>query len=84
MSENTISVVSRVADEGVSIEDLQRIIEVDFLYGSRAQSTQRTGRLMHSQKAEKHDIIMTFKEFESYGKRIYVLQEKGFHVKIIE
>lgn len=84
MRENKVCVVSRVADEGVSIDDLQRIIEVDFLYGSRAQSTQRTGRLMHSQQAEKHDIIMTVKEFESYGKRIWVLQEKGFHVKIIE
>lgn len=84
MTSNQVCVVSRVADEGVSIDTLQRIIEVDFLYGSRAQSTQRTGRLMHSQKAERHDIIMTVKEFESYGKRIWVLQEKGFHVKIIE
>ncbi len=81
---NNVSVVSRVADEGVSIDNLQRIIEVDFLYGSRGQEIQRTGRLMHSTKAEKHDIIMTDKEFESYGKRIWVLQEKGFHVKIIE
>ena len=84
MRDNQVCVVSRVADEGVSIDNLQRLIEVDFLYGSRAQSTQRTGRLMHSAKAEQHDIIMTHKEFESYGKRIWVLQEKGFHVKVIE
>lgn len=84
MRQNKVVVVSRVADEGVSLSDIQRIIEVDFLYGSRQQEIQRTGRLMHSQKAEKHDIIMTDSEFESYGKRIWVLQEKGFHVKVYE
>jgi len=40
--------------------------------------------LMHSKSKNKiHDIIMTLKEYESYKKRILVLEEKGFHVKII-
>ena len=80
---NKAIVISRVGDLGVSVNDLQRIIEVDFLYGSRQQEIQRTGRLMHSTKAERHDIIMTEKEFESYGKRVWILEEKGFHVKVM-
>ena len=80
--ENNVCVVSRVFDHGVSIPDLQRIIEADFLYGSRQQEMQRTGRLMHSTKPERHDILMTVKEFEDYGKRIWILEDKGFHVKV--
>lgn len=81
---NKVVVGSRVLDEGVSVNDLQRIIEVEFLYGSKQQEIQRTGRLMHSLKAERHDIIMTEKEFEDYGKRIWILEEKGFHVKVMD
>ncbi len=79
---NKVFVASRVLDLGVSIKDLNRIIEVDFLFGSRQQEIQRTGRLMHSEVGEQHDIIMTKKEYEAYGKRLWALQEKGFTVKI--
>jgi len=83
--DNPVCVVSRVADLGISIKDLNHIIEVDFLFGSRQQELQRTGRLMHSESTDtKHDIIMTQKELEMYGKRLWSLQEKGFKVKIIE
>ena len=81
---NRVLVVSRVMDLGVSIKDLQRIIEVDFLFGSRGQELQRTGRLMHSENAERHDIIMTEEEVRKYGKRLWALTEKGFDVKIKE
>lgn len=82
---NKVCVVSRVADLGISIKDLQHIIEVDFLFGSRQQELQRTGRLMHSEaKNTKHDIIMTKQELEQYGKRLWSLQEKGFTIKIVE
>jgi len=74
--------LSRVGDLGVSVKDLQRIIEVDFLYGSRQQELQRTGRLMHSEKAERHDIVMTEKEMQAHGKRLWALQEKGFSIKV--
>jgi DNA excision repair protein ERCC-3 len=85
IEKNKVLVCSRVLDLGVSIKDLEHIIEVDFLFGSRQQELQRTGRLMHSE-AEKtrHDIIMTEKEIESYGKRLWALQEKGFTIKVIE
>jgi DNA excision repair protein ERCC-3 len=76
-------VLSRVGDLGVSIKDLQRIIEVDFLKGSRQQELQRTGRLMHSERAERHDIIMTEGEAHEHGKRLWALQEKGFTIKVV-
>lgn len=84
IKENTVIAMSRVGDVGVSVKDLERIIEVDFLYGSRQQQLQRTGRLMHSEEAERHDIIMTEQEVRDYGKRIWALQEKGFTIKIHE
>lgn len=82
---NKVICCSRVLDLGISIKDLQHIIEVDFLFGSRQQELQRTGRLMHSEAEDvKHDIIFTEKEIESYGKRLWALQEKGFQIKVIE
>ncbi len=83
--ENKVVVASRVIDLGISDKELQRIIEVDFLFGSRQQEIQRTGRLMHSEATNKrHDIIMTYNEYADYGKRIWILQEKGFQIKILE
>jgi superfamily II DNA or RNA helicase len=82
IEEHKVVCVSRVADLGVSIKDLQRVIEVDFLFGSRQQQLQRTGRLMHAEKPERHDIVMTEAEMQKYGKRLWALQEKGFTVKI--
>lgn len=85
MNENHSFVASSVFTEGISISDLDHIIEIDFHFGSRREELQLTGRLMHSQqKNKRHDIIMTQNEFDSYKKRILVLEEKGFHVKIIE
>ena len=85
MNENHSFVASSVFTEGISIQDLDHIIEIDFHFGSRREELQLTGRLMHSQqKNKRHDIIMTEHEFDSYKKRILVLEEKGFHVKIIE
>lgn len=82
IEENKVVCVSRVADLGVSIKDLRRVIEVDFLFGSRQQELQRTGRLLHADNPERHDIIMTEGEMQKYGKRLWALQEKGFTVKI--
>lgn len=85
IEKNKVLVVSRVMDMGISIKDLNHIIEVDFLFGSRQQELQRTGRLMHSnEKDVRHDIIFTESELESYGKRLWALQEKGFTIKVVE
>jgi DNA excision repair protein ERCC-3 len=75
-------VASRVMDEGVSINDLEHIIEADFLFGSRRQELQRTGRLLHSDASTQHDIIMTREEFDQYGKRLHGLVEKGFKINV--
>lgn len=78
-----VSVVSRVGDMGMSIKDLEHIVEVEGLFGSRQQQLQRTGRLMHSEsKNLRHDIIMLQQEFHDYGKRLWALQEKGFTIEV--
>jgi len=84
VQQSDVCVVSRVGDEGISIQDLERVIEVSYLFGSRMQESQRFGRLMHSQKAEpEHIIIMTEEEFRTYQKRLYAIYERGFKIEII-
>jgi DNA excision repair protein ERCC-3 len=81
--ESKIFVASRVMELGISLKDLEHIIEVDFLFGSRREELQRTGRLFHSEHAKQHDIIMTKEEFEQYGKRLHGFVEKGFKINLI-
>ncbi len=83
IKEAEVSIVSRVGDEGLSIADLQRVIEIDFLFGSRRQEGQRLGRLFHGEGKGEHIILMTEKEFQDHGKRLYAIQEKGFKMEII-
>ena len=84
IKESDVVVVSRVGDEGISVGDIERVIEVAFLFGSRMQESQRFGRLMHSQKEEpQHIIIMTEKEFQAYQKRLYAIYERGFRIEIV-
>ena len=80
--ESETTVVSRVGDEGLSIPDIERVIEVDFLFGSRRQEGQRVGRLFHGKRKGEHYILMTDEEFEKYEKRLYALYEKGFKINI--
>lgn len=81
--ESKIFVASRVMELGISLKELEHIIEVDFLFGSRREEMQRTGRLFHSEHAKQHDIIMTKEEFEQYGKRLHGFIEKGFKINLI-
>lgn len=78
-------VISRVGDEGLSIPELDTIIEIDFLGGSRMQALQRVGRLSHraiipDQEPAVHHILMTNDELEKYGKRLLAYYDKGFKV----
>ncbi len=78
-------VISRVGDEGLSIPELDTIIEVDFLGGSRMQALQRIGRLAHrlveaDQEPAVHHILMTEEELEKYGKRLLAYYDKGYKV----
>ena len=85
MRENHSFVASSVFTEGLHIEDLDRIIEIDFHFGSRQEEMQLSGRLMHSkQKNKRHDIIMTYEEFTKYKKRLLSLEGNGFHVRLLE
>lgn len=83
MKEADVSVVSRVGDEGVSLPDLERVIEIDFLFGSRRQEGQRMGRVFHGEKKGEHIILMTEDEFGSYEKRLYAIYEKGFKIEVV-
>lgn len=82
--DSKVFIASRVMEMGISIKDLEHIIEVDFLFGSKREEIQRTGRLFHSEskEAKRHDILMTKEEFELYGKRLHGLVEKGFKINL--
>ncbi len=83
IEESETTVVSRVGDEGLSLGDIERVIEADFLFGSRRQESQRMGRLFHGKKKGEHIILMTEKEYEDHRKRLYSLYEKGFKIEIV-
>jgi len=80
--ESKVFIASRVMEMGVSLKELEHIIEVDFMFGSKREQLQRTGRLFHSEKGKRHDILMTKEEFEKYGKRLHGLVEKGFKINL--
>jgi len=66
INNSDVCIVSRVGDEGLSIPSIQRVIEIDFLFGSRRQEGQRLGRLFHGEEKGEHIILMTEKEFEEF------------------
>jgi len=80
--ENRIVVSSRVGDEGVSLPDLNGVIEFDFHGRSRRQEVQRYGRLMHNggDEQSEHVLMMTDEEHEKYGKRLMSLEEQGVNI----
>ena len=79
--ENQVVVVSRVGDEGMSLPDIERVIEVSWLFGSRRQELQRTTRLLHSeQKAQESHILMTLEEYLHDRKRLFSIMDKGFKI----
>ena len=85
MRDNHSFVASSVFGEGLHVEDLDSIIEIDFHYGSRREEMQLSGRLMHSRQQRKaHHIIMTYEEFDKYKKRLLSLEGNGFHVRLME
>lgn len=76
-------IVSRVGDEGISLPNIERTIEIDFLFGSRRQEGQRAGRVFHGEKKGEHIILMTEAELKKYEKRLYALYEKGLKIQVI-
>lgn len=82
LADAPLAVISRVGDEGVSLPDLAKVIEVDFHGGSRRQELQRVGRLMHAKEQGEHVLLMTVQEHAQHGRRLLALEEKGLFVKV--
>ena len=77
-------IVSSVGSEGISIPNLERVIEYDWLGRSRREEAQRLGRLFHSEEKDpEHIILMTNAEFEKDERRLYSIYEKGFRINVI-
>ena len=75
-------VLSRVGDAGISVPHCQVTVDHSGLFGSRIQSLQRLGRLMHSQRALYHCILMTHEErYERFAARVEAIKAKGFPVE---
>ena len=82
LASHRVVVMSRVGDCGIDTQDLEEVIEFNFHHGSRAQSLQRLGRLLHSRNPLRHTVMMTTKEFSLYHKRLTALEGKGFRIHI--
>ena len=83
ISDAKVSVVSRVGDEGVSLPEVEMVVEVDWLYGSRRQELQRFTRTLHSRmKQPEYHILMTLDEYLHDRKRLFSVMDKGFKVEI--
>lgn len=77
-------IISRVGDEGISLPDVERVIEVSFLKGSRRQELQRFTRLLHSKSNTIGDghIIFDPEEYTAYHKRLFGVMDRGFKIII--
>ena len=65
----------------LSVPDCEVTIDHSGLFGSRIQSLQRLGRLMHSDRAKYHCILMTRTErYDRFAKRVEAIKAKGFVV----
>lgn len=83
IKESPVSVVSRVGDEGVSLPEIERVIEFSWLFGSRRQELQRFTRLLHGHEAKEegeHHIIMSLDEYLRDRKRLFSIMDKGFKI----
>ena len=74
-------VCSRVGDEGISMPLIKRVIEIDWLHGSRRQELQRFTRILHGKNKDGvGHIIMTLQQFHTDRKRLFGVMEKGFKI----
>ncbi len=84
---NKIAVISRVGDEGISLPDLERVIEYSFFGGSRRQELQRAGRLLHSHNEDgrgtSHTVLMTQVEYQKYLRRFHGIIERGMTINVV-
>lgn len=83
--ENRVVITSRVGDEGLSLSDIDRVVEYQFHGGSRRQELQRAGRVMHNDDDSngEHIVLMTDEEHDKFSRRLFSLEEKGFNINYI-
>ena len=84
IKESDATVVSRVGDEGVSLPDVEQVIEISWLGKSRRQELQRFTRLLHSMERMEpaYHIMMTADEYTRDRQRLFSVMDKGFKVEI--
>lgn len=77
---NDTVVISKVGDAGLSFP-VDRIIEIDFQFGSRQEAGQRLLRAANDteREAEFH-TLMTPHEFHTYGKRLLMYEQWGLEI----
>jgi hypothetical protein len=71
IEQSEVVVASKVADKGLSMQNLRLVIEVAFQGKSREQFGQRVGRLLHGDFAGIFYTVFTQQEMEAYRSRIY-------------
>jgi hypothetical protein len=85
MAENDTVVVSSVGNEGLSFP-IRRVVEVDFLFGSKQEAGQRLGRLAYEivgkDKPGEYHVLMTPAEYSGYAKRLLIYEQWGLDIDI--
>lgn len=66
----TTVIVSRIADEGLQIDGLTRIIEVESIGDSRRQTVQRFGRLLANTEESEYILLMTQEERVKHERKL--------------
>jgi DNA excision repair protein ERCC-3 len=64
------AIVTRIADEGLKITGLRRIVEVESIGDSRRQVVQRVGRLLANSTHAEYIMLMTKEERVKHGKKL--------------
>jgi len=73
-------IVSRVGDLGISIKDIDVVIEIDYNAGSRQQETQRVGRTFHSEEEGTYHALLTASDYVAHRKRFTGIYAKRLKI----
>ncbi|MCQ3973380.1 MAG: hypothetical protein DPW09_08055 [Anaerolineae bacterium] len=83
MQEHDTFVASKVADAGVSFEDVSRVIEYDRL-GGRTELGQRGLRLRHGADKGEFHVLLTKDEYKKHSRRLVALYALDFDVQVVQ
>jgi hypothetical protein len=82
MRANQWVVVSRIADFGVSMKNIQMVIEADINWASQQQATQRAGRMFHSEEEGSYHGLMTARSYVKLKDRYLLMYSRGLKVRV--